>query len=182
MALAPPPVTGPPLGGWITDNWSWRWIFFINLPIGIVARSLTSRLVSDPPEFTREVQAARAGGRLRIDGLGIFLVALGFACLEVVLDRGQTEDWFESNFIVLFFSVAVLALIIAVFWEWNHPDPVVQIRLLADRNFAIANAYYFLFGFALFGSTVLIPQMLQSLYGYTATDASLVPRPGAISS
>jgi len=106
-------------------------------------------------------------------------VRLGFASLEVVLDRGQTEDWFESRFIVVFFSIAALALVTAAIWEWRHPDPVVEIRLLADRNFAIANAYYFLFGFALFGSTVLIPQMLQGLYGYTATDAGLVLGPGA---
>lgn len=179
MAIVTAPVIGPPLGGWITDSWSWRWIFFINIPIGILSLVLTSRVVSDPPEFTREVEAARRGGRLRIDGLGIFLVALGFASLEVVLDRGQTLDWLESRFIVVFLSVALLALIAAAIWEWSHPDPVVEIRLLADRNFAIANAYYFLFGFALFGSTVLIPQMLQSLYGYTATDAGLVLGPGA---
>jgi len=179
MAIVTAPVIGPPLGGWITDNWSWRWIFFINIPIGILSLILTKRLVSDPPEFTREVESARKGGRLRIDGLGIFLVALGFASLEVVLDRGQTEDWLESNFVVFFLSIAVVALVVAAFWEWHHPDPVVEIRLLADRNFAIANAYYFLFGFALFGSTVLIPQMLQSLYGYTATDAGLVLGPGA---
>ena len=180
MAIVTAPAVGPPLGGWITDNWSWRWVFFINIPIGILSLILTKRLVSDPPEFTRQVEAARRDGRLKIDSLGIVLVALGFACLEVVLDRGQTEDWFASNFILVFFSVAVAALVIAVIWEWRHPDPVVEIRLLSERNFAIANFFYFLFGFTLFGSTVLIPRVLQSLYGYTATDAGLVLGPGAM--
>ena len=180
MAIVTAPAVGPPLGGWITDHWSWRWIFFINIPIGIVSLLLTSRVVSDPPEFTREVEAARKDGKLRVDGLGIFLIALGFASLEVVLDRGQTLDWLESRFIVLFLSISTVALIAAAIWEWRYPDPVVEIRLLADRNFAIANVYYFLFGFALFGSTVLIPQMLQNLYGYTATDAGLVLGPGAL--
>src|SRR5262252_2189029 len=108
MAIVTAPAIGPPLGGWITDSFSWRWVFFFNIPIGILSLLLTSRVVSDPPEFTREVQAARKDGRLRIDGLGILLIALGFACLEVVLDRGQTLDWLESRFIVVFLTVAVL--------------------------------------------------------------------------
>jgi DHA2 family multidrug resistance protein len=180
VAIVMAPAIGPPLGGWITDSFSWRWIFFINIPVGIVSLILTSRLVSDPPEFKREVEAARAAGKLKIDYAGILLVAIGFACLEVVLDRGERLDWFESNFIVAFFVVATAALVLAVVWELRHPDPVVEIGLLKDRNFAIANAYYFFFGFLLYGATVLIPQMLQSLYGYTATDAGLVLGPGAL--
>src|SRR6185437_13228736 len=180
MAIVTAPAIGPPLGGWITDSFSWRWIFFINIPIGILSLVLTSRVVSDPPEFKREVAAARAAGKFKIDYLGILLVAIGFACLEVVLDRGERLDWFESDVIVSFFLIAIAALVVAVIWELRHPDPVVEIALLKERNFAIANGYYFLFGFVLFGSTVLLPQMLQSLYGYTATDAGLVLGPGAM--
>jgi DHA2 family multidrug resistance protein len=180
MAIVTAPAIGPPLGGWITDSFSWRWVFFINVPIGLVSLLLTSRIVSDPPEFKREVEAARQSGKLKVDYVGILLIALGFASLEVVLDRGQREDWFESHFIVAFFTVAVAALAIAILWELQHSDPVVELRLLKERNFALANAFYFLFGFVLFGSTVLIPQMLQSIYGYTATDAGLVLGPGAM--
>jgi DHA2 family multidrug resistance protein len=180
MAIVTAPAIGPPLGGWITDSFSWRWVFFINVPIGLVSLILTARIVSDPPEFKREVAAARAAGNLKIDYVGILLIAIGFACLEVVLDRGQREDWFDSHFILSFFVVAIGALAAAIVWELRHPDPVVEIALLKGRNFAISNAFYFLFGFVLFGSTVLIPQMLQSLYGYTATDAGLVLGPGAM--
>lgn len=180
MAIVTAPAVGPPLGGWITDNFSWRWIFFINIPIGIVSLLLTRRIVQDPPEFQHEVEAARAAGKLKVDYVGILLVGIGFAFLEVVLDRGERLDWFESDFIVFFFVIAIAALVAALIWELRHPDPVVELRLLKERNFAIANVFYFLFGFVLFGSTVLIPQMLQSLYRYTATDAGLVLGPGAM--
>src|SRR5262250_3550164 len=126
MAIVTAPAVGPPLGGWITDSFSWRWIFFINVPIGILSVVLTSRILSDPPEFKREVEAARNAGKLKVDYLGIMLIAIGFACLEVVLDRGERLDWFDSNFIITFFAIAIVALVIAIFWELRHPDPVVE--------------------------------------------------------
>ena len=180
MAIVTAPAIGPPLGGWITDSFSWRWVFFINVPIGIVSLFLTSQLVSDPAHFKQEVEQAKRAGKLRVDYLGIILIAIGFASLEVVLDRGQRDDWLDSNFIATFLAVALISLVVAIVWELRQRDPVVEIRLLSERNFAISNCFYFIFGFVLFGSTVLIPQMLQSLYGYTATDAGLVLGPGAL--
>ena len=179
MAIVTAPAVGPPLGGWISDNFSWRWVFFINVPIGLLSLLLSSRLVHDPVEFTEERNKARRSGRLRIDYIGIVLIAVGFACLEVVLDRGERDDWLESHFITTFLVIALVAIAIAIWWEWRHDDPVVELTLLRERNFAIANLYYFLFAFGLFGSTVLIPEMLQTLFGYTATDAGLALGPGA---
>lgn len=179
MAIVTAPAVGPPLGGWITDHFSWRWVFFINVPIGIISLILTQRLVSDPPEFVEEAKAARSGGKLKIDYWGITLIAIGFGALEIVLDKGQREDWLESHFIQIFLTVAVVALVTTMIHEWRHHDPVVEIQLFRERNFAIANVLYFGFFFVLFGSTVLIPQILQSLFGYTATDAGLVLGPGA---
>ena len=179
MAIVTAPAVGPPLGGWITDSFSWRWVFFINVPIGLLSLILSSRLVHDPPEFTKERREAWRGGQLRIDRIGIALIAIGFACLEVVLDRGERDDWLGSHFITTFLVIAVVAITIAILWEWHHQDPVVELTLLRERNFRIACIYYFLFGFGLFGSTVLIPEILQTLFGYTATDAGLVLGPGA---
>src|SRR5260370_16260957 len=179
MAIVTAPAIGPPLGGWITDSFSWRWVFFINVPIGLLSLLLSSRLVHDPVEFTEERKAVKRGGKFRIDYAGISLIAIGFACLEVVLDRGERDDWLESYFMAAFLAIAVVAITLAIWWEWRHGDPVVELTLLRERNFAIANVYYFLFAFGLFGSTVMIPEMLQTLFGYTATDAGLVLGPGA---
>ena len=179
MAIVTAPAVGPPLGGWITDHFSWRWVFFINIPIGLVSLILTHRLVSDPPHFIEDVKAARSGGKLRIDYIGIALIAIGFGALEIVLDKGQREDWLESNFIVIVLTIAISALIAAAVHEWRNHDPVMEIQLFKERNFAISSVLYLTFFFVLFGSTVLIPQVLQSLYGYTATDAGLVLGPGA---
>jgi DHA2 family multidrug resistance protein len=137
-------------------------------------------MVKDPPAFVEEVKAARCAGKLRIDHIGIGLIALGLGCLEVVLDRGQRDDWFSSHSITTFFVIAVTALVLAIWWELQHRDPVVELRLLGNRNFAIACAMFFLFGFLIFGSTALIPEMLQSIYGYDATNAGLVLMPGAL--
>ena len=174
VAIVTAPAIGPPLGGWITDSFSWRWVFFINVPIGLISLFFTSRLVSDPPAFKAEVAEAKRLGKLKIDYIGISLIALGFAFLEVVLDRGQIDDWLGSRFITSMLIAAVACLAFAIWWELRAPDPVVELGLLRERNFAISNIFYFLFGFVLFGSTTMIPEILQSLYGYTATDAGLV--------
>lgn len=180
MAIVTAPAIGPVLGGWITDSFSWRWVFFINIPVGILSLILTSRFVHDPVAFAEERKAIRtAAGGLKIDGVGIALIGLGSAALEVVLDRGEIDDWFGSHFISWAFSVAVVCLLTAVIWELRQKDPVVELRLLKGRNFAIANVFYFLFGFGLFASTTMIPQILQTLYGYRALDAGLVLGPGA---
>ena len=179
MAIVTAPAIGPPLGGWITDNFSWRWVFFINIPIGLISLLLSSRLVHDPAEFTQERREAWRGGKLRIDHIGSALIAIGCACLEVVLDRGERDDWLGSHFITAFLAIGVVAIAVAIWWEWHHHDPVVELTLLRERNFSISCIYYFLFAFGLFGSTVLIPEILQTLFGYTATDAGLVLGPGA---
>ena len=180
VAIVTAPAIGPVLGGWITDNYNWRWVFLINIPIGILSLFLTNRFVHDPPSFAEERKTVRsADGKLRVDGVGIALIGLGSAALEVLLDRGQIEDWFGSTFICWMFAIGITCLSVAVIWEWNHPDPVIELRLLTVRNFAISNIFYFVFGFGLFASTTMIPQMLQSLYGYRAIDAGLVLGPGA---
>jgi DHA2 family multidrug resistance protein len=179
VAIVTAPAIGPVLGGWITDNYNWRWVFLINIPIGALSLYLTNRFVQDPPAFEAERKSARSSGGLRIDSLGILLVGIGSATLEIVLDRGQIDDWFGSPVITSMFAISVIAWAGAIYWELHHPDPIIELRLLANRNFAIASAFYFVFGVGLFATTTMIPQILQSLYGYRAIDAGLVLGPGA---
>ena len=180
MAIVTAPAIGPVLGGWITDNYNWRWVFFINIPVGILSIVLTSRFVHDPPAFAKERRTVRtANGNLKVDGIGIALIGLGSGALEVALDRGEIDDWFGSSFIAWTCSLALVCLIAAIIWELKQDDPVIEFRLLRIPNFAIANLFYFIFGFGLFASTTMIPQILQTLYGYRAIDAGLVLGPGA---
>jgi MFS transporter, DHA2 family, multidrug resistance protein len=180
VAIVTAPAIGPVLGGWITDNYNWRWVFLINIPVGFLSLFLTNRFVHDPPAFAEERKTVRnAAGKLNVDSVGIALIAVGSGALEVLLDRGQIDDWFGSTLICWLFVIGLGCLSVAVFWELRHPDPVIDFRMLKTRNFAVANIFYFIFGFGLFASTTMIPQMLQQLYGYRAIDAGLVLGPGA---
>ena len=173
MAVVTAPAVGPTLGGWITDNFTWRWIFFINIPVGILSILLTSRLIQDPPYFKR-----RKLSETRIDYIGLGFVALGLGTLQVVLDKGQREDWFESHFILFLSLLAAASLIFVVIWEWRHKDPIIDLHLFRDRTFGISNLLMFMLGFALLGSTLLLPLFSQTLLGYTAQEAGLALMPG----
>jgi MFS transporter, DHA2 family, multidrug resistance protein len=165
MAVVVAPAIGPTIGGWITDNYSWRWIFYVNVPISILSLYLTHRLVEDPP-YLRVEQEKRRG--IRIDYMGLGLVSLGVGCLQLVLDKGQELDWFGSHWITALTVTAVVVLVAWVIWEWRHPHPIVELRLLKKRNFAAAVFFMFVLGMVLYGTTVLIPQYLQLLMGYSA--------------
>jgi DHA2 family multidrug resistance protein len=173
VAVVTAPAIGPTLGGWITDNFSWRWIFFINIPVGILSLLLTSRLIQDPPYFRR-----RRIAETHIDYIGLSFVALGLGTLQVVLDKGQRDDWFESQFITILTVVSVASLLFVIFWEWKQNDPIVDLHLFRDRNFGISNLLMFMLGFALLGSTLLLPLFMQTMLGYTAQQSGLALMPG----
>lgn len=176
IAVVCAPILGPTLGGWITDNYSWHWIFFINVPVGIVSLLATSQFVTDPPYLKR--QKARDG--LRIDYIGLGLIAVGLGFLQVVLDKGEREDWFDSRFILVCAAIAAVGIVVAVVWELGQKDPVVDLHMLKDRNFAVATILMFMVGFILYGSTVLLPIFLQTMMGYTATLAGMALSPGGL--
>ena len=177
MAVVVAPAIGPTLGGWITDNFNWHWIFFINVPVGLLSLFLTQRMVEDPPYL--KAGKARAATS-RVDFMGLGLISIGVGCLEFVLDKGQERDWFGDRTITAFALIAACTLLTFVWWEWRHEDPIVDIRLLKNRNFGTAVFLQFVLGMVLFGTTVLIPQFLQVLLGYTAERAGMVLSPGAL--
>jgi DHA2 family multidrug resistance protein len=171
------PVLGPTLGGWITDNYTWRWIFFINVPVGIFATIAVAQLVEDPPWL---IQQAKKGVRRKIDGIGLGLIALGLGCLQIVMDRGEDEDWFSSPFIRIFAVLAAAGLVGAVIWLWTAKNPIVNLHILKDRNFAAGCLTIFAMAMVLYSSAVIIPQLAQTSLGYTATWAGLILSPGAL--
>jgi DHA2 family multidrug resistance protein len=175
MAVVLAPAIGPTLGGFITDNFSWRWVFFINIPVGIASIFLAGRIVTDPPHL-KQMRERSAG----IDWAGLGLIGTGLGALEVVLDKGQELDWFQSSFITGFALYAAVALVTFVVWEWHHEMPIVDVRMFSRRGFAVANALMLVLGISLYGSTVLLPQYLQVLMGYTAQLAGEALSPGGV--
>src|SRR5215475_7367939 len=176
MGVVVAPVIGPTLGGWITDNYTWRWIFLINIPVGILSLSLTAAMIFDPPHLVRKTFA----NGLKLDYIGLGLLSVGLASLEILLDEGQRNDWFGSNMIVAAALIAVVALVGVVIWELRQDQPVVDFRILANRNFALAALVMYGVGFTLYGSTAILPIFLQTVLGYTALLSGLVLSPGGI--
>lgn len=179
IAVVVAPTLGPTLGGWITDNYSWHWIFFINVPVCLVSLALSWFILVDSPAVQADRKQALKNG-VRVDGVGILLVALGLGCLQVVLDKGQLEDWMHSDLVLSFTLTSVLALIFLVWWELTYDDPIVDLPLLRNRSFACCMALMFMTGFVLLTTTQLIPQFLQDVESYDATKAGLALTAGGV--
>jgi DHA2 family multidrug resistance protein len=175
VAVVVAPTIGPTLGGWITDSYTWRWIFFINVPVGILALYLVYRLVEDPPWIKRF-----SGAGLRIDYVGVGLLALGVGALQIMLDKGQEDDWFGSHFILTLAVVAAVCLVSLVIWEWLQKEPIIDVHLFKNLNFLGASLMMFMMGLMLFSSLVMMPLFLQTLMGYSAESAGLVLSGGGL--
>ncbi len=182
VAVVVAPILGPVLGGYISDNYSWRWIFYINIPIGIISLLLTSIIVQDPPGTDEEVKKNWRRG-LKIDYIGLGLVSLGLGSLEVLYAKGQEWDWFGDPFwrAQSVFIAMVVGLVSFVIWELRHPNPMVNLRLLRERNFLASGLIIYISFAALYGANVDTPQMLQELFGYDAFHAGLILSPSAFS-
>jgi DHA2 family multidrug resistance protein len=166
------PIVGPLLGGWITDNWSWHWIFFINIPIGLVSILMTLFFIVDPPYMKRM--------KMKIDYWGLGFLAVGLGCLQIVLDKGEREDWFSSDLISWLTAISVLSLILFVIVEFFAEHPILNLKTFRNRTFSTGNIVMFFAFFNLFGSIVLLPIYLQTLMGYNATLAGMVLGPGGV--
>lgn len=175
MGIVVAPIIGPTLGGWITDNYSWRWIFYINLPIGIIAAFMANAFVEDPPYIKNQKPG-------RIDYIGFGLMALGLSALELTLDLGQQKDWFQSSVIIFTTTAAAVSLISFVIWELYTPDPIVNLRVFMNRNFAVGSILIASVGVVLYGSTALLPLFLQTLLGYPAVESGMAVSPRGIGS
>ncbi len=181
LAVVVAPAIGPTLGGYITDNFDWRWIFFINVPICLLSLFLTSRIVEDPPWVAKQVADHKKNG-IDLDLLGFGLVGLTFGSLEFVLDKGQEDDWFSSHIIAFFTITMVVAFVVLIWWELKllhdgKKKPLLNLTLFKRRSFAISFLLMFVLGFSLYGTTILIPQFVQTLLGYTAELAGKVLSP-----
>jgi len=173
MGIVVAPIIGPTLGGWITDNYSWRWIFYINVPIGILAIFMANMFIEDPPYISKEHPG-------RIDYIGFGLMALGLSTLQIVLDKGQDADWFASSFITAAAIFAGVTLVAFVIWELYTPEPIVNLRVLGNRNFAVGTVLIAMMGAVLYGTIALLPLFLQTLMGYPALDSGLATSPRGI--
>jgi len=174
MTVVIAPALGPILGGWITDNYTWRWIYFINLPLGLVVMGLVYKFVDDPP-FLRRFKP----GEMHFDTVGFALLALGVVALQVLLDKGQEDDWLASHFITSLAVIAVVCLSAMVVWEWRQKQPIVDVRLFRSFNFSSSCLMIFIAGVVMFASMILMPEFLQMLMGYTAEDAGVIVSIGA---
>ncbi len=169
------PTIGPTLGGWITFNYSWRWIFFINIPVGVATWFLVRRFVEDPP-YVKRLKAAG----IKLDYIGIALLALGIGALQILLDKGQEDDWFGSHFITTLVVIATVCLISLIIWEWFQKAPIIDVHMFKSFNFASASLMLFFLGILLFSSLVLMPQFLQTLVGYTSQLAGFALSAGGL--
>ena len=171
LAVVTAPVLGPTLGGWITDNYDWRWIFFINVPVALLSLFLTSRLVEDPPAVKQMAEKSKREG-FRIDGIGFGFIALAFGCLEFVLDKGQEDDWLNSTTIRTFLALMVIGFVGMISWELytsaRGKKPIIDLHLFRNRTFALSFVMMVFVGFALYGTNIAMPQILQELMGYSA--------------
>ena len=176
LVVVTAPAIGPTLGGWITDNFSWRWIFFINIPIGFVSLFLASKYISDPPYLPR-----RTGpDRFKVDYVGFILIVLGLGGMQLTLSIGERRGWFESPTVVALALGSAIAVGTAIVWELRHKDPLINLRLLKDRNLGAAFCLLTMFGLPFYGGMILYPLFLQGLLGYTATWSGLAVSPGGI--